>query len=129
MQETHKERQRLEGIRSKFYDLHRMGQMPFEDMVKQADAITKELETLDQGEVGNQRKRVQGTQVIDGWERWDELGKEERRLIIRAIYPGIIVYPTGKGHKSGARFDKTRVYPVSVNAKFRNKPLPASAKK
>jgi site-specific DNA recombinase len=122
--DAQEERKRLEDIRSKFYDLHRMGQMPFEDMVKQAEAITKELEALDQDEEDNERKRTQGIQIIDGGERWEELGIDERRHIIRALYPGVIVYPTGRGHRSGVRFDKTRVLPVSVDAKFRNKPLP-----
>lgn len=121
---TQKERQRLEEVRSKFYDLSRNGQMPFEDLVKQTNAITREIEALDQDEVVNVRKRTYGTHLIDGAERWDELDKDERRQIIRAIFPGVIVYPTGRGHKSGTTFDRTRVYPVSVDAKFRNAPLP-----
>jgi site-specific DNA recombinase len=123
LNDAQKERQRLEEVRSKFYDLNRLGQMSYDDLVRQTNAITEQLKSLDQSEEENVRARTNAIQMIQGASRWDELGIDERRHIIRFLYPGIVITPTGRGHRSGATFDANRVRPVSRFASFTKKPM------
>lgn len=116
------ERQRLQELRTKYFDLATSGHMQFDEMVRQTDAIQKQLDALDHAETSDVLKRTQEEQIINGMDRWEELGKDERRHVIRYLYPGIIVKPTKAGKRTGSKFDRDRVIPVARDAKFRKNP-------